>query len=236
MANLNWRAKWIWCQGEERPKNFYLYVRKEFSLKRAVRAANIRITADSRYHLFVNGTLVARGPARCDRRWQYYDEWDIASHLSIGANVIAALAHHYGEWTFSYMLGRGAFLAEVDIEGANNERVLLQTDETWHVLPAEAWQRDLPRMSIQLGYPEVYEARKEVEGWNAADFDDSDWQRAKVLGPPGIEPWPNLVPRDIPAMMETLLQAEKVIDAGEVGEVRAGYYVDLLRVIWNPDN
>lgn len=236
MTISNWRAKWIWCAGEERPKNFYLYVRKSFTVESKVTSAFIGLAADSRYYLFVNGTRVARGPTRCDRRWQYYDEWDIAPHLQTGRNVIAALVHHYGEWTFSYMLGRAEFLAEADIKCADGKTVLLATDDSWRVLPAEAWERNLPRMSIQLDFPEIYDARKEVEGWNRQDFDDSRWPLATVLGPVGMEPWPNLVPRDIPAMMETPLQAERVIDLGEVGKATAGYYVDLLRVIWNPDN
>lgn len=236
MDNSRWRAKWIWDGGEERPKNFYLYVRKSFNIEKQVKTASIRLSADSRYHLFVNGSRVARGPARCDRRWQYFDEWEISRELRVGKNVISTLVHHYGEWTFSYMLGRGGFLAEADIECENGEKVLLQTDETWRVLPANAWERNLPRMSIQLGFPEVYDGRKERSGWNDPSFDDSHWPTAKVLGSPGMEPWPNLVPRDIPAMMETPLQPEKVLSTGEVGKATAGYYVDLLRVIWNPEN
>jgi alpha-L-rhamnosidase len=235
-ATSKWRAKWIWCDGEDRPKNFYLYVRKVFTVESEVASASICLTADSRYHLFVNGTRVARGPARCDRRWQYYDEWDIKPHLQMGRNVIAALVYHYGEWTFSYMLGRGGFLAEADIECVNGRMIHLQTDKSWRALPAEAWERNLPRMSIQLGFPEIYDARKEVEGWNQPAFDDSHWPAATILGSPGMEPWPNLVLRDIPAMMEKPLHAEGVVDTGEVGKPTAGYYVDLLRVIWNPDN
>jgi alpha-L-rhamnosidase len=231
-----WLAKWIWCAGEERPKNFYLYVRKRFDIASEVQSADIRLSADSRYHLFINGTRVARGPARCDRRWQYYDEWDIKPHLRIGENVVAALVHHYGEWTFSYMLGRGGFLAEVEIKTTAGKKTIIATDESWRVLPAIAWEQNLPRISIQQGFPEIYDARKEVEGWSHPGFDDSAWQNAKVLGNVGIEPWPRLVPRDIPAMMEKPLNAEKVLDVGEVGKANAGHYIDIQRVVWSPEN
>ncbi|MEK7249269.1 MAG: alpha-L-rhamnosidase N-terminal domain-containing protein, partial [Bacteroidota bacterium] len=228
-----WVARWIWCRGEERPKNFYLHVRKALQIVESVQHAFIRVTADSRYILFVNGVQCARGPARCDRRWQCIDRWDITGHLRPGLNVIAALVHHYGEWTFSYMLGRGGFFAEIEVELHDGSMMRLGTDDSWRVKPAEAWERNLPRMSIQLGYPEVFDARKEITEWTDAGFDDSNWENASVLGPAGMEPWPRFVPREIPAMMETPLQAECVIDTGEVGPVSTGHYVDILRVVWN---
>ena len=43
-----WIARWIWCRGEERPKNFYLHVRKTLQIVESVQRASIRVTADSR--------------------------------------------------------------------------------------------------------------------------------------------------------------------------------------------
>jgi alpha-L-rhamnosidase len=236
MNPLESRAQWIWCRGEERPKNFYLHVRKSFQVMEGIRRAIIRVTADSRYQLFVNGNFVARGPARCDRCWQCLDQWDITAHLRPGVNVIAALVHHYGEWTFAYMLGRGGFLAGVDIELADGHRLDLGADESWRVRPSRAWERNLPRMSIQTGYPEVYDARREMTGWADPGYDDAEWEPATVLGPVGIDPWPCLTPREIPAMMDLPLSAERVMDWGEVGRARTGHYLDLLRVVWSTKN
>lgn len=225
-------GQWIWCTGEERPKNFYLHLRRRFECPGGIRFADIAVTADSRYHLFVNGVRVAAGPARSDRRWQCLDRWDITRYLRTGHNVIAALVHHYGEWTFAYMLGRGGFLADITMscEDGRSERV--STDASWLVRPSDAWERRLPRMSIQLGFAETFDARKDFDGWTSTDFDDSPWEHAVVLGPPGMEPWPRLVPRDIPAMTETPFQPARVIDTGCVGVPATGHYVDLHRVIW----
>jgi alpha-L-rhamnosidase len=226
-------AHWIWCAGDEQPRNFYLHVRRTFACKRPVARAEIAITADSRYRLFVNGVSVAAGPARSDRRWQCLDRWDITQYLRDGRNAVAALVHHYGEWTFSYMLGRAAFLAEVTITYADGTTEILGTDESWRVIPSDAWERRLPRMSIQIGFAEVYDARKELTDWTSASYDDSGWHPAVVLGPPGMEPWPQLVPREIPAMTEKPYAPVAVIDSGCVGQPPTGYYVDIHRVIWN---
>jgi alpha-L-rhamnosidase len=213
-----WRAHWIWCDGEPQPRNFYLHLRKTFELPIKARSARVLVSADSCYQLFVNGKFVNRGPARCDRRWQSYDEWDITKYLRTGKNAIAALVHHYGEWTFSYMLGRGGFLCQAEIALTNGETLQLQTDDTWKVMPAAAWERQTPRLSIQLGFSEVYDARQAPEGWTLAKFDDSTWQNAVLIGKPPCEPWPQLVPRDIPAMRETLVYPEKVLEVGTLGK------------------
>jgi len=230
-AATNWRAHWIWCEGEPKPRNFYLYLRKTFDLPANAKSAHLLVSADSRYQLFVNGTFVSRGPARCDRRWQYYDEWDITPYLRAGRNVIAALVHHYGEWTFSYMLGQGGFICQADIVCKNGEKVQLQTDETWKVMPSKAWERRLPRMSIQLGFSEVYDARKAPEGWTSPEFDDSNWQQPVIIGKPPCEPWPRLVHRDIPAMRETLIYPAKVLEVGTLGKPVSSYSLHRLNFI-----
>ncbi len=226
------KAHWIWCDIQEQ-RNFYLYARKTFLIPSAIRRASLRVTADSRYQIFCNGTFVSRGPARCDRRWQCLDQWEITDRLREGENALAGLVHHYGEWTFAYMLGRGGFLAEITVTLQDGRTLLWGSDASWRVQPAAAWHQNLPRMSIQLGYPEVYDARRELARWKEIDFDDSRWPSATVLGPPGMEPWPHLSPRDIPAMMEHPLFPRETIETGEVGMATTGHYVDLLRVVWN---
>jgi hypothetical protein len=127
-------------------------------------------------------------------------------------------------------------LAELSIDMEDGRTISLGTDEAWKVRPAVQWERNLPRMSIQLGFPEVYDANREVTGWTAPGFDDDAWEPATVIGHAGMDPWPRLVPREIPAMMKVPFGARAVIDSGLVGGVRLGHSVDLLRVVWSPSN
>ena len=201
------RAQWIWCAGEEVPTNFYLYCRKAFTLKENVASATIHVTADSRYKLYVNGTFVGRGPARADQRWQYYDSYDVAPHLRAGENVIAAIVHQYGVPTHSYTLGRGGFLLQGEAGGQP-----LDTNRSWKVLPSPAWQRPTPRISPAIMWMEVYDARKEPVGWKTAGFDGSGWSPARELGRPPVNPWKNLIPRDIPFLLEKETFPTKILD------------------------
>ena len=52
--------------------------------------AELFITADSRYKLWVNGQFVARGPARSYPEFQSVDRLDIKAQLKEQANFLAA--------------------------------------------------------------------------------------------------------------------------------------------------
>jgi len=210
---FGWTGKWIWTEGDPSPRNAYVYFRKVLELAEVPREVRVQLTADSRYQLWLNGTFVGRGPVRSDRRWLYYDTWDLHPHLKKGKNVLAVLVHHFGESTFQYMQGRGGLLAEV--VGSGGQR-LARSDWTWKARRSDAWASAQPRMSIQLGFNEIYDARKAPEGWKNAAFDDHAWRQAVELGIPGMEPWPNLVPRDIPPMRETPVAAKRVLEVTDV--------------------
>ncbi|MEI6914749.1 MAG: alpha-L-rhamnosidase, partial [Armatimonadota bacterium] len=93
---MKWKGAWIWAEAEESPRNAYLYARKTFDITTDVEKAKLRVTADSRYRLWINGIFINNGPVPSDPRYQSYDEIDIRKSLQRGANVVAVLAHHYG--------------------------------------------------------------------------------------------------------------------------------------------
>jgi hypothetical protein len=212
----NWIAKWIWCEGEPVPQNFYLYCRKAFTLEEETAAAIIDVSADSRYKLFVNGQFVGRGPARCDQKWQYYDTYDLRGKLRRGKNVVAVMVHQYGVTTHNNTLGRGGFLLQGEVQGLNGRSVRLDSDESWRLLPAPPWDRESPRNGSAIMWMEIYDARQEPLGWMEPTFDDAGWQRPVILGIPPVFPWENLVARDIPFLLEEEMIPAAVVNSGVV--------------------
>lgn len=240
-----WLADWIWepievsrfagAPGvpffENRAfKNLFTYFRKTFDLPEGIKGALAQISADSRYRLYVNGHYVGRGPARFDPTWPYYDEYDITSLLRPGKNVIAALVHFYGEKTGWYLVGRPGFLFECSVARSDGGTTLVKTDATWKFLRAPMWTQEVPRISGALGFTELYDAAKEVEGWDLPEYDDSRWHAARIINrisvdqPSMIDPylWDNLVPRDIPMLLEKEVAPSQVTMVGEVQNLAPG--------------
>jgi len=57
----------------------------------------VRVSADNRYRLFVNGVSVSIGPARGDLLHWRYETVDLAPYLRAGRNVLAAVVWNWGE-------------------------------------------------------------------------------------------------------------------------------------------
>ena len=107
---IRWRGHWIWVPEEpvvpsggfaatidpRAPESNGLF-RKTFILDHRPDRAPARITADSRYALFVNGQELGRGPIRSQFRRLHYDLYDLAPYLVTGENVIAVYVKYYGQ-------------------------------------------------------------------------------------------------------------------------------------------
>ena len=65
--------------------------------------AELFITADSRYKLWINGHFVARGPARSWPQAQCVDRLDVAPYLQPGLNVLAVQVYQPGYSHFAYV-------------------------------------------------------------------------------------------------------------------------------------
>lgn len=248
-----WEAAWIWRPSQAPLQvelsgmrwappsgdgNVTLQFRREFVLEEVPERAIARVTADSRYRLFVNGTFVARGPAPCDPLRQSFDQVDVKPYLTAGRNVVAAEVHFYGEpmglwrraagdwWAGSAAgradraaLGAGGFLCEV----TDGVKVFVATGTDWKYREAIEWRRPTPKINPALGFVEVYDARRAPEGWTRVGFDDASWSASCALEShgrtrPPIEPYPALEARDVPLLEETPVEPVLILTAGYVEE------------------
>ena len=93
----DWKAHWIWQPTEDPGQpNTYVYFRRTFELDAPLEKARLRVSADTCYRLFLNGTLVGWGPVMTEPRWQTFDTYEIGPLLKSGTNVIGAVVYHYG--------------------------------------------------------------------------------------------------------------------------------------------
>jgi alpha-L-rhamnosidase len=211
-------------------KNRWFLFRRRFDLPGPAATAQLTLTVDGRYQLFVNGGRLGRGPVRCDPHYQRTDTYDIGARVHTGANVIALLVHVYGIDTAWYQavhghwqpaFGDGGVYCDGSVRCGDSVIDVL-SDEHWRCLECAAWERDTPRANWGLGFIEVHDARRMPERWTEPEFDDSAWDPVQVLtvggGAPDsmlgglrIQPFPTLLPRTIPFLVESPLAPLRIV-------------------------
>jgi len=228
-SEIRWCGHWIWVPEEPvvpgspfpggsfpLPKETHGLFRKTIYLDRVPDRAPARITADSRYVLFVNGREVYRGPIRSQPRRMYYDPFDLAPFLQPGANVLAVYVKYYGTpksyWqpaVSNMTLGKsGVLVFEANLGDAG----WVYSDETWKARKSDAWDTswsDNEDVShVSGGVPlEIFDARHFPHNWRAVEFDDSKWGNAHFVPAmhiggfartqPPTDPYGPLFPRPI---------------------------------------
>ncbi|WP_256758851.1 family 78 glycoside hydrolase catalytic domain [Cohnella sp. WQ 127256] len=227
---MSWKAAWIWGDGEVSPRNEWRCFRKTFDIPmEGAGDATLRITADSRYVLYVNGTQLGRGPVRSWPFEQAYDTYDVGHLLKPGEkNTIAVLVMHFGVSTFYYIRGRGGLLAQLDF---GSDTVSVSTDATWITSKHLGQHPRSPRMSCQQAFAEYVDASSWDQNWIQPDYDDSEWLNATALGPVGMEPWTKLKPRDIPMLTEEIVYPVRVESLAKVKSFNLSTAIDVRSVL-----
>jgi hypothetical protein len=224
------RSVYLGRPRRENETNRWFFFRKRFELTSPSVREHFSITVDGRYELFVNGQRVGRGPVRCSPLFQRYDDYDLEPHLRDGANLIAVLVHALGVDAAFYettkglwqpTFGDGGLWADGAVETASGV-TSLASDETWRCIQCDAWARDTERSNHSLGFIEDLDASRLPQDWTSPNFEDADWDRARVMlagggGPQapygGMEtrPFPILVPRGIPQLEERKTAARRIV-------------------------
>ncbi|MFZ4508141.1 MAG: alpha-L-rhamnosidase C-terminal domain-containing protein [Fimbriimonas sp.] len=173
-------SKWIWrddAGASPKPTRF----RKVFDLDAMPRESILRASADVSYRLWINGHLVARGPADPGRDYDtgapgpwFDDVRTVTRFLKAGRNVIAAEVFPKNLVQSEGHIAPGLKVLLTSTVGG--KRVEVATDPTWRAAVAP----DLANWEGENGYR--VEAKLEPVGWQGLDFDDSAWGPSVSVG------------------------------------------------------
>ncbi|MGZ4048645.1 MAG: alpha-L-rhamnosidase-related protein [Bacteroidia bacterium] len=211
-----WDAYWI-TTGNTSPKDYGVYhFRKTFSLNNKLASFVVHVSADNRYKLYVNGTLVSLGPARADLFHWNYETVDIARYLHAGDNVIAAVVWNYGDYKAEHQI---SFRTGFILQGNSGEEKIVNTNSSWKCIKDSSYsplQPDLIYSYYVAGPGEKIDYAKYPDRWENNQYNDEAWTQAKqiVIGlPKGIFQsdlsW-MLIPRSIPQVELTTQRLQKV--------------------------
>ncbi len=183
----------------------------------------VRVSADNRFILYVNGKRVGDGPARGDLTHWRYETFDLAPYLKTGDNAITATVWNFGVYAATAQFSdRTAFLLESEATGEQG----ISTPENWQV-EIEPGHIALDRSSVSYkqymaaGPGEEIDASKYDWTWNGEHVARGRWVdvadpmrdsiypgtgHAHSAETTGDNPW-GLVPDTLPHMEYTLTEA-----------------------------
>ncbi len=189
----------IWL-GSDTPGPQTRALRRSFEVVGQPTKATLRLFAEARYLLWVNGSFVEAGPAAHHPMRAPFDTHDITTHLRPGANALAVLVYAGDRGTHQHIPsgepGLCAKLAWRDERG--DQRIV--TDAEWRVTAKTGWVFGTPKRGWALEPIEQFDASLEPRGWREPGFDDAGWASAEVFAlgdnvPDGVEAVPRPTPR-----------------------------------------
>lgn len=212
-SNILW-AEIITYSGEI-PSGGWLCFRKEIMLEQNVDDATLKLAADSKYWLWINGEMgvreggLKRGPNPEDT---YCDVIQRVPGLRPGKNTVAVLVWYFGKDGFSH---RNSPTAGIYFDLTIGDKHY-ESDATWKVLEHPGFF--VPKgIAPNYRLPESnigFDARKDIEFWSA-EYDDWGWLRAEVEKPTESG-WNRLIDRPIPMWkdygLKEYVRVERIAD------------------------
>ncbi|GAA3917289.1 family 78 glycoside hydrolase catalytic domain [Chitinophaga oryziterrae] len=173
-----WNSSWIAAPNDPGTEYGVYYFRKSIHLDSKPASYIVHVSADNRYKLYVNGTLVSLGPARGDTYFWNYETVDLAPYLSTGKNIVAALVWNEAQYRPEAQISnRTGFI----LQGNSLTEEILNTDNTWKCM-RDTGHVPVPGWFFAASKGEMVDMNQAVKGdWTAADYDDSKWPLAAKL-------------------------------------------------------
>ena len=237
-------TNWIWTTDwttEDDNTARVVCFRKEIEIEkgRVPETCQIRITADSRYKLYVNGSFVREGPQKAlDKKEWFVDTADIGTFLTAGSNAVAVEVLRFPAPTLSAFQVRSndsLYRTEIphlyieDIECGHAEddkdiKVVVCGKSGWKCFVnrqlrifGEGQGAGIQAQEEAVGIPEL-------AGWKLSGFEDTSWTVAKpkmIFELPFADAPGNLVASTIPPQRHEERNFDRVQAVRESGDLSA---------------
>jgi hypothetical protein len=229
----DWKAAWITHPTAPLREPIVLHFRRTLTLAAVPASYIVRISADNRFILYVNGKRVGDGPARGDLTHWRYERFDLARLLHPGENLITATVWNWGVYApIAQMSDRTAFLLESEAAGDTSISTGVKGSGGWMV-EVEQGHRPLGRDTVSIqnymaaGPGEEIDAAHYDWNWQDSGASGDSWvpaaspMRDSIYGgvnvahsadETGDNPW-GLVPDELPHMEYAPTEAGKTVRA-----------------------
>ena len=200
MALLNksdWEAKWIGYDLNDLAKGgkYHLppspYLRHEVAVNKKISSARLYISSLGLHEFYINGNKIGKdyfGSGWTDyNKRVYYQTYDVTDHVQQGTNAFGAVLSngwYAGYLGYALLVGSpqvrafyGDFpllKAQIEIHYTDGSTDIISTNEQWKVSTGALLESDFLQ-------GEMYDATKELTGWNRPGFEDTGWKTVQVV-------------------------------------------------------
>jgi len=234
LKSEEWIADWITTNNERNPQEYEpaIYLRNFFSIKKKIKRARIYTSALGLYELNLNGSRVGDyyltpGWTSYNKRLQY-QTYDVSNLLKKGENALGIIlgdGWYKGDLMWdqkrNFYGKKTAAILQLHLFYQDGKEEVITTNQNWK-------SNTGPILMSEIYHGETYDARKEMNGWDKSNFDDSCWSDVSVVEEDkdillAQENEPVKIMEEItPLEVITTPAGERVIDMGQnmVGWVR----------------
>ena len=155
----------------------HILFRKTFLAEKSIQKAVLYISADDYYKVYINGSFAGQGPAPSYHFRYHYNEIDVSAFLREGENVIAVHTLYQGLINRVWQSGdfRHGMILDLEADG----RVILSSDETFKT-KIHSGYKEIGTAGYDTQFLEEYDSRSPEATFYLPNFDDSDWETAKI--------------------------------------------------------
>lgn len=183
----DWKGEWIGYECEAAP-----LFRKEFEIEKDIERATAFISGLGYFELRINGNKVGDhvlDPGQTDYELRtFYVSHDVTRNLEKGNNALGIELGNgfYNQATVNnprfgwgdVVYGKPRFLAQFHIRFKDGTDTLIISDRKWRAAGG-------PTTFNNVYVGDYYDASLEKDGWDRVGFDDSTWEMASAMDPPG---------------------------------------------------
>ncbi len=151
----NVNGQFVWLRGVAPGRQLFVRFERRFDWHGTTGPFPLRLFADTRYRLRVNGEFAGAGPARFVTQHPEFDTYDLAPLLRSGTNRLEVEVNFFGSSSFQSMPdGKPGFWAEGGADGVD-----LATPGDWTAVLLRAWRRNTPLFSFAQNPVETCDTR-----------------------------------------------------------------------------
>ena len=156
-------------------QNSHILFRNKITLDKLPQKAELKITADDKYRLYINGSFVTEGPASAYHHRYRYDTLDVAKYLKKGENVFAYHTYYQGMINRVWQSGdrRHGLYCELFCDG----KTVFESDESF-LCKYHGGFSVCGKVGYDTQFLENYDNNSADVGFEKPDHDDGKWDHA----------------------------------------------------------